>query len=306
MFSHPYQNGTGSAWEIYAYRWGDCDSIQQYSLTTSVIGQGYTSPAGGIFSHGKQVSITATPAIGWLFSGWTGDTGSSANPVTLAMVSDRAITATFVEKKKVTVKFEVDMTGIDIKSGVYVTGEFPDHSGKIWQLNRMTFVGNNIYRYATQVSTGTLGAYYFLNDDQWGERESVPSACAVHWGSDRGFEIPVNSTGETFAFKWSSCDEIKPTSIPDISTALDDYALLVYPNPSGDDQLNISITGYCGNMEISLFSVFGRLIYSDNLKIIDNAQFSINVSGFGEGVYFLKTESGDINSHKYQKIIISR
>ncbi len=301
-----YDIPPGSAGEIYAFQWATCDSIPQFSLKTSVTGQGYTSPTGGIYSRGTEVSITATPAIGWLFSGWSGDTSSTSNPLTFEMVSDRNLTATFVEKNKVTVKFEVDMTGVDASRGVYVTGEFPDHSGKIWQLNKMTFVGNHIYRYATQVGVGTSGAYYFMNDDQWGERESVPAGCAVYWGTDRGYVVPVNSTGETFAYKWSSCEEIGSTSVNQPSGPDTGHGFRIYPNPIRDEALQITITGYSGPLNISIFDMLGQLKYSENLEINGDLTYPIHLAGRKEGIYILKVSSREANLNRYHKFLLSR
>jgi arabinogalactan endo-1,4-beta-galactosidase len=301
-----YDIPSGSAGEIYAFKWAACDSIPQFLLKTSIKGQGYTSPAGGIYSRGTQISITATPAIGWLFSGWSGDTSSASNPLTLEMVSEWNVTATFVENNKVTVKFEVDMTGVDASRGVYVTGEFPDHSGKIWQLNKMTFVGNHIYRYATQVSVGTSGAYYFLNDDQWGEREGVPAGCAVYWGTDRGYVVPVNSAGETFAYKWSSCEEIKNTYVRKIPNVNDPLEITIFPNPIRDQWLWLSVPVYRGDLNISVYNTLGMLQYKGNHKVIDNVPLMINLAGLTQGLYIIKVVPRDLESSSYDKLIISR
>ena len=301
-----YHVPQGSSGEIFACQWAACDSIPQYSLATAISGQGFTSPTGGLFSQGTQVSITAAPAIGWLFTGWTGDTTSTSNPLTIEMDSDKTLMATFIEKNKVTVKFEVDMTDVQIKSGVYVTGEFPDHSGKLWQLNKMTFVGNHLYRYATQVSVGTAGAYYFLNDDQWGERETVPAECAVYWGSDRGFEIPLHSTGENFAFKWSSCEEITNTYVMEISGKNDPIDLIIFPNPIRDQRLRLSVSGYYGDLNITIYNMHGVPQYTGNHKVSNNAPLMINLAGLRQGLYILKAGPRDLDSSSYDKLIISR
>jgi 3-phytase len=67
------------------------------ALTTTVVGQGQVSPADGSFLSGSTVSLTATPATGWRFTGWSGDLGGTANPAALVMSADRAVTATFTE-----------------------------------------------------------------------------------------------------------------------------------------------------------------------------------------------------------------
>jgi len=184
--------------EVFAHAWATCDTIPQYTLEVGVSGNGTVSPDRGTFSSGIQVEVVAVPGEGWVFSGWTGDTTSSDNPLQLRMDTSMQFTANFIAKPIVPVTFRVDMTGVDVSNGVFVTGEFPNKQGDTWQLNWMNHQGNQIYSYDTEISTGSSGAYYFLNDDVWGVRESVPAECAEHWGVDRGYEIPVHSSGETF------------------------------------------------------------------------------------------------------------
>jgi pimeloyl-ACP methyl ester carboxylesterase len=71
-----------------------------YSLTTAVSpsGGGTVSPScpgGCSYSSGSQVTITATPANGYQFSGFTGTVNSSSNPLTVTMNSAKTETANF-------------------------------------------------------------------------------------------------------------------------------------------------------------------------------------------------------------------
>ena len=52
--------------------------------------------ASGAYPAGTRVNLTATPAPGRQFSGWSGAMGGSANPTLVTMVGDLAVTATFV------------------------------------------------------------------------------------------------------------------------------------------------------------------------------------------------------------------
>jgi uncharacterized repeat protein (TIGR02543 family) len=47
------------------------------------------------YNHGSSVVLTATPAAGYVFSSWSGDATSTANPLTVSMTSNKAITANF-------------------------------------------------------------------------------------------------------------------------------------------------------------------------------------------------------------------
>ena len=66
---------------------------RQYTLTVSAGDGGSVSTAGGTFSQGTQVSITATPNAGYSFSSWSN--GSTANPLTVTLNSNTSVTANF-------------------------------------------------------------------------------------------------------------------------------------------------------------------------------------------------------------------
>ena len=73
-------------------------TLNSYALTTATAGTGSgavtLNPAGGTYSHGTMVTVTATPATGSTFTGWSGAcTGSGACIVT--MDAAKTVTATF-------------------------------------------------------------------------------------------------------------------------------------------------------------------------------------------------------------------
>ena len=71
--------------------------VNNYSLTANTAGSGQVAlnPTGGIYVAGKVVTMTATPAVGFQFSGWSGDLNDLSNPITLAMNGNKTVTATF-------------------------------------------------------------------------------------------------------------------------------------------------------------------------------------------------------------------
>lgn len=73
------------------------DSSASYALELAVNGDGSTSPARGSYAYasGSSVQVTATPAGGSIFTGWSGAATGSANPVTIAMDSNKLLTANF-------------------------------------------------------------------------------------------------------------------------------------------------------------------------------------------------------------------
>ena len=86
-------------------------------------------------------------------------------------------------------------------STAFITGSFTDNAG--WQIIPMVNEGNNIFSYSTFIPVGTIGAYYFLESNDWSTRESVPVSCALQWGTDR--EYKINSGEGLYEFSWGSC-----------------------------------------------------------------------------------------------------
>jgi uncharacterized repeat protein (TIGR02543 family) len=69
----------------------------EYSLTANVVGSGSVAknPNLALYVSGASVELTATPAVGYVFSGWSGDLTGTTNPASITMDSDKTVTATF-------------------------------------------------------------------------------------------------------------------------------------------------------------------------------------------------------------------
>ena len=66
------------------------------SVTISPEEGGTVSPEGGVFAEGTSLTLTATPATGYVFKEWTGDLQSTQNPVSASMDADMNVTLVFV------------------------------------------------------------------------------------------------------------------------------------------------------------------------------------------------------------------
>ncbi|MFQ3351440.1 MAG: surface protein, partial [Candidatus Marivariicella framensis] len=85
----------------------------KYGLTLSTQGEGTVSEelisSGRVdYNSGSVVRLTATPAVGYSFTGWTGDLTSTDNPVEVDINSAKAITAVF---DQIVVSLQVDIEG---------------------------------------------------------------------------------------------------------------------------------------------------------------------------------------------------
>lgn len=55
------------------------ESTPVYKLTTSVVGEGTVTPAGGEYEEGETVTLTGNPSDGWSFSRWEGEWSAQTN-----------------------------------------------------------------------------------------------------------------------------------------------------------------------------------------------------------------------------------
>ena len=65
-------------------------------LTVNVVGNGTVgqNPPPS-YVVGQVVTLTATPATGWSFAGWSGALSGTTSPITITLTSDKVVTATF-------------------------------------------------------------------------------------------------------------------------------------------------------------------------------------------------------------------
>ena len=91
-------NGAGDASEICdmgAYEYGS--SAAGFTLAVQTEGSGHLAidPAQTAYYFGELVTLTATAAPGWSFTGWGGDATGTDNPLIVTIEGDMAITSNF-------------------------------------------------------------------------------------------------------------------------------------------------------------------------------------------------------------------
>jgi hypothetical protein len=99
----------------------------KYALTVTVIGSGSVNLNNtGPYHYGDIVELTAVPAAGWSFSGWSGDLSGSVNPAELTIRGDMAVTATFTQSIYVITASVQGVGGTIMPSGVILVAEGQD------------------------------------------------------------------------------------------------------------------------------------------------------------------------------------
>jgi hypothetical protein len=70
-----------------------------YTLSLVTNGQGtiVLNPPGGSYYSNTTVTVTATPASGWLFTGWSGASTSTNDPLNFALKANSSLTGNFVQ-----------------------------------------------------------------------------------------------------------------------------------------------------------------------------------------------------------------
>ena len=72
----------------------------EYNVTINVVGEGTVTGANtGTYFEGTKLSLTATPAEHYEFTGWTGDVTSNENSLTINVDGNKTITANFAKKQ---------------------------------------------------------------------------------------------------------------------------------------------------------------------------------------------------------------
>ena len=88
-----------------------------FTLAVTASEGGSVNDPGDTHNENTNVSLTATPAEGYAFSGWSGDASGSTNPLSVSMTSDKNITASFI---RLQYSLGVNITGSGTVSQVLV------------------------------------------------------------------------------------------------------------------------------------------------------------------------------------------
>ena len=107
-----WSDGAGSFYVDNVY--SPVPATTDCTLTVNTVGQGSVSitPQQATYSAGSTVQLTATPASGYTFSGYSGDLSGSSNPATVTMTDDKALTATFTQTTSGAISIVVDKNSV--------------------------------------------------------------------------------------------------------------------------------------------------------------------------------------------------
>ena len=101
-------------------------AVSTYTLTTIVSpansGTIALNPAGGTYTAGAGVQVTATPNSGYTFASWSGDASGTTNPVTVVVDSNKSVTANFSVISSTPAPSTYSISGTVTSSGTALSG----------------------------------------------------------------------------------------------------------------------------------------------------------------------------------------
>ncbi|MBJ6110377.1 PQQ-dependent sugar dehydrogenase [Hymenobacter sp. BT523] len=180
---YPAAAGTGTPGQALTISFSVTDGAATgpFTLSTSTVGSGTVaaSPSQTTYSSGTSVTLTATPATGYAFSGWSGAASGSTNPLTITMYANKAITATFTATSSaqsvVSYTLVNASTGADIQAltagAVLNLATLPSRNLNIRANTNPATVGSVVFALsgtATRSQTESVAPYALFSDDAAG------------------------------------------------------------------------------------------------------------------------------------------
>ncbi len=178
--------------------------------------------------------------------------------------------------------FEVDMTGVDVSRGAYITGDLGHDAGAIvpmWPL------GGSLFYYYAYLPEGTSGTLHFLNGPDAGDSETVPAACGS--GGERPFAVP--SDGSPLHYRWGAC--VTGTE----SSELPDRVVLhpAYPNPFNPSTTLSFDLPRASYVTLAVYDAMGRHVRTlvDGLTAAGTHEAGFDASGLPSGTYLVHLDA---------------
>lgn len=161
---------------------------QTYTVEISTLGEGSVSlsPESESYVSGTEVTLTATPDEGHLFTGWSGDLSGTENSVTIIISEDMSVVASFTSQ----VPFGTQkLTIVSAEAGAEREGNPKENS----------FDGNDTARWANDQTLENAWIIYDL-----GETSTVNALrVKLNVGATRTYELRIEVGDEDFTEVWS-------------------------------------------------------------------------------------------------------
>ncbi|MBK0403374.1 zinc-dependent metalloprotease [Adhaeribacter sp. BT258] len=231
----------------------------QFSLSVTINGNGTVTknPDQATYAKGSTVTLKANPATGFQFSGWSGDTTTTANPLTLIMNSNKNITATFtsISNAGVTGYNLIDASTNQliqplVSGAVLNLATLPNRKLNIQAVTNPTIVGSVAFKLSGRQSktrSDESGPHYSLHGDNDGDYSSWTPPVGNYTLKARTYTGP-NGSGKASAYT-----TITFTVIDQVNATL--YSLNVATSGSGTVAKSPHQTSYLKGSKVTLTAV---------------------------------------------------
>ncbi len=342
QYADPYLDGQIDQFHIFDYALTSTEisslfntenAPTTFTLSIAVEGQGSVSPVGGSYASGTTVNLTATPASGWQFDGWSDDATGSSTSTSLLMNSNKTVTASFSEIQDPSssfVQIQNRGTGLFLDGmGRVANGEAcgqwanTSHVNSHWEV---LDVGSGYYQ-LQNVGTGLLldGMGRTNNGGDCGQWANTTHFNS-HWTMEqfdgnyvrfqnRGTGLFLDGMGRTGngdnVGLWANTTHpnaqwllVQMSGARAIGT--EEYALEteaevvpIYPNPA-QDHFVLDLPEIIGADELKIINIMGQKVME--VKKLESQQ-RIDISQLAPGQYILQLKTAEgLRMQKFVKI----
>ncbi len=293
---------------------------KRYNLVVNQEGLGTVTPVSGNYLGGNY-TLTATPEVNWVFDGWTGDTTSTLNEITVALDADKTYTANF------SMANPNGWNAFEAESGTRTSGAiettYPGYSGtgyvNVDNANREEITIPVYVPYAANYTVKVFYANGTSSDLLWAlsvdgrfKAVNLPMPGTGSWRQWSTQETSValaegfNTIG-LFALTAGGLANIDKIELKvEDATDVEEHTVMslvkCYPS-SVDDYFTVEYPGNIGeNVQITVIDVNGKVHLSQQVSVLQQGEsVTINASNLSAGSYLvnIQTDAGT----SVQKII---
>ncbi|MDX1430060.1 MAG: glycosyl hydrolase 53 family protein, partial [Rhodothermales bacterium] len=196
----------------------------------------------------------------------------------------------------VDVTLQVDMTGQNVSSGVYVAGDLTRNTADQWTFRSMQNVGGNIYAASFSLVRGGRYPFAFYTGTTWApsEKESIPHPCAPAWGTHRMLEVPEDA--QAIRYRFGNCLVTDATNADPIPPPQSPSRLLPhYPNPADGAMTFVYELSEPASVRLSVFDLLGRevAVIDEGQRMPVRYEIEFDVRSLPAGLYFYRLVAGE-------------
>lgn len=317
-------------------------SLITFSLSAiSTNGTVSMNPAGGVYTPGTVVTLTATPKAGYMFSGWSGDLTGLTNPAAITIDKNKSVTANF---KIITYSLATTAangsvslfpTGVSYNAGTQVTLTAKPNIGFVFShwsgdlsgstnpakitMDAIKNVTANFNRITFTLTTIASKGSILLNPE--GGTYNSGAVITITAKPDSGYIFigwSGNLSGDQNPAQLLMNQNKNITALfTQIVNSIDGYGALSeqtklgqnYPNPFSNETTIPFELKEATHIKISLFNLLGQEVCTLINKQMPSGEHTVlwdgsdkNGNSVSEGIFFCKMESG-FHSIQMGKII---